>query len=473
MFFLSRAEVLGIYFNPLGCWKHQYEDLHCKVKAWCNIIRTSSLTSHEVYVAATTGIARTIHYGLPLTSFSKKQCMAIDTAFYGTVLPRMKMNRHLPKVYRYAPKRYHGLGLPQTIITQYILKIKKLIFHMNQNTELGLSMASLLETFHLSMGVHTPIFMLEYEKFHFLLEHCWMKDIWCISSKYNIQIRGTYTTPKLQRDGDFSIMERLVRSNQFTQNELLKINRIRVFLQVIFMSDITNVDGTHIRPEMVKMQRNARKSRWEWPYQYMDSRQGLKLWKKALLEICAGTTTTTLQVPLGQWRHRPHLQSTWFISSCRKRVFQKVEENSFLEYGPVSSLPLYQNYFRAEFHQQRIPANCCEAEVISLQRGRIRVAGVIDVPISSHHQFRIQNGQFLTSDPALHSILCFSTIDGDGHSIAQAFIQHTAVAVTDASVASPSLGAASWVIQCKDSPARCEGRVRVPNGSSAMNAYRA
>ena len=476
---VTRCEVsesikgLGIYFNPLGCWKHQYEDLFGKVETWCNIIRTSSLSPHEVYVGATTGIARTIHYGLPLTSFSKKQCNSIDTAFYGTILPRMKMNRHLPKAYRYAPKRYHGLGLPQTIITQYIAKVKRLIFHMNQNTELGISMVSLMETFHLSMGVHTPIFELEYDKFHFLLESCWMKDIWCISSKYKIQICGSYTTPQLQRAGDFSIMEKLVRSNKFTQNELLQINRIRVFLQVLFMSDVTNVSGTHLRQEMVKMQRNSRKSRWEWPYQYLDSRKGLKLWKKALLEICTETKTLQLQDPLGSWCIRPHLQSSWFISSCKKRVFHQVEENSFLEYVPISSLPIYRDYFQAEFHQQRIPADCCDVEVVSLQRGQIRVEGVIDVSAPSQHQFCIHNNQFLTSDPVLHSLLRFSTIDGDGHSIARALTQHTAVAVTDASVASPVLGAASWVIQCKDCPARCEGRVRVPTGSSDMNSYRA
>ena len=212
------------------------------------------------------------------------------------------------------------------------------------------------------------------------------------------------------------------------------------------MSDITNLKGTHLRPEMVKMQRNTSKSRWEWPYQYLDSRQGLKLRKKALLEICAGTKTTTLRVTLGQWCNRPHLQSSWFISPCQQRVFHQVEENSFLEYVPISSLPIYRNYYQAEFHQQRFPEACCDVEVVPLQRGRIRIEGVITVSPSSQHQFRIQNSQFLTSDPALHSILRFSTIDGDGQSIARAFTQHTAVAVTDASVTSPVIGAASSVI---------------------------
>ena len=85
----------------------------------------------------------------------------------------------------------------------------------------------------------------------------------------------------------------------------------------------------------------------------------------------------------------------------------------------------------------------------------------------------IQQGKFFTSNPALHSILRFSSLNCDASLIAQAIINHTAVAVTDASVASYSIGTASWVIQCKNYTARCEGRVRVPPGSSAMNSYRA
>ena len=145
------------------------------------------------YIAATTGIVKTINYGLPVTSFSRKQCESIDVLFYDTILPRLHMNRHLPKVYRYAPRKYHGLGLPQTITTQYIAKVKMLLQHMNQKTNLGISMFSLLETFHLSMKVHTHILALDYSLFHFLLEDCWLKDIWRFSSKYSIQIQGIYT----------------------------------------------------------------------------------------------------------------------------------------------------------------------------------------------------------------------------------------------------------------------------------------
>ena len=107
-----------------------------------------------------------------------------------------------------------------------------------------------METFHLTMGVHTPIFQLDYSKFQFLLDSCWIKDIWRLSSKYGIDIHGVYTIPSLQRDNDFAIMEHLVLHGDFTQAELQKINRLRIYLQVYFMSDVTTSDGTQIKVDI-------------------------------------------------------------------------------------------------------------------------------------------------------------------------------------------------------------------------------
>ena len=202
------VEGLGIIFNPLGCWEHQFLQTKQKVQQWCNVIRTSSLNHHEVYLASTTGIIRSVTYVVPVTSFTKEQCIAIDATLYSTVLPRIGMNRHLPLVFRYGPEPCHGLGLPQTVIQQYVDKVKLLLQHANQDTQLGKSIISILETIHLSMGVQTPIFRLDYSKFHFLLEPCWIKDIWKISSKYNIQIHTDYMVPQLQRTHDIALMKK-------------------------------------------------------------------------------------------------------------------------------------------------------------------------------------------------------------------------------------------------------------------------
>ena len=162
-------------------------------------------------MAATTGIFKTISYVLPATSFTTKQCEQLDSRAFMTVLPRLHINRHLPKVYRYASKQFYGLGLQHTQTVQATEKIKLLLFHANQPTQFSDALLSLLETRSLDMGVATSIFALPYERYSFLMETSWLKDIWKFISKHNITLVAKYNLPRPQRDKDFSLMGYLNR----------------------------------------------------------------------------------------------------------------------------------------------------------------------------------------------------------------------------------------------------------------------
>jgi hypothetical protein len=50
----------------------------------------------------------------------------------------------------------------------------------------------------------------------------------------------------VNRKSDLAIMERLVASGRFSGKELQHINYCRIHLQVFFMSDIANVNGTEV-----------------------------------------------------------------------------------------------------------------------------------------------------------------------------------------------------------------------------------
>ena len=65
-----------------------------------------------------------------------------------------------------------------------------------------------------------------------------------------------YTIPRLQRDNDFALMEYIVLHGNFTQTELIQINRLRVYLQVYFMSDVTTCDGTQIKMDIYNAKKN-------------------------------------------------------------------------------------------------------------------------------------------------------------------------------------------------------------------------
>ena len=470
------VEGLGIHFNPKGCWKAQYQVTQEKLNKWCNIIRASSLNAHEVYLDTTTGITRSVSYVLPATSFDKKQCNALDSRLFSTVLPRLHINRHLPKVYRHAPQSCHGLNFPQTVISQYIAKTKKLLYHANQQSQLGLSMISILETLHLSMGVETHIFKLDYSQFQFLMEPCWFKDIWRVSSKYNIIIEGTYTRPQCQRHLDVALMEVIVRSGLFTNREMILINRIRIYLQVFYLSDITSVCGQFVKANMykVRLAEGVPRSKWHWPEQVLSKRVGLRLWQRALREVC-GVNGDSLQLtnPLGPWLRTPHTSTGWYLSPCGDHLYQQHSLTSYIHHTVASRCTSSRKIFTAQFHSTALPVGCKEVTVCFLTTTKIYVTGTLTIqPISSHSTTFVHD-KICTSHPTLHSVLRFSSFPGNGRAVATSIKNGTAIAVTDASIYSSTIGTAAWVIQCPASGSRCLGRVRVPIGSSDMNSYRA
>ena len=92
-------------------------------------------------------------------------------------------------------------------------------------------------------------FQLNYEKYGILCkkEHSWISHIWRMNWDLQIELRGEHAHPKPARVNDFNLMETIVESAQFTNEEILSVQRCLLFLQVLHMSDIKNGQGNLIQ----------------------------------------------------------------------------------------------------------------------------------------------------------------------------------------------------------------------------------
>ena len=80
----------------------------------------------------------------------------------------MGINKHFPTVYRHAPIRFQGLNSMDVQLTQHIENIKMFLTHVNQKTQLGLSITAVIESMQLHLCVDTKIFQLDYTKYGIL-----------------------------------------------------------------------------------------------------------------------------------------------------------------------------------------------------------------------------------------------------------------------------------------------------------------
>lgn len=115
----------------------------------------------------------------------------------------------------------------------------------------------------------TTLFLNEnYTHFQKWFEPGWLTSVWEFSSCSHLTyLMPNHWTPNPSRQHDKALMEFFLE-RKLHYSIIDSINRCRIYLQVITISDITSADGTYILPE-VKLRKRpfGRKSTLEWPNQ--------------------------------------------------------------------------------------------------------------------------------------------------------------------------------------------------------------
>jgi len=74
----------------------------------------------------------------------------------------------------------------------------------------------------------------------------WVSQTWEACRPYKIQVIGANTDHNLPRQANVELMRLFIRSG-FRNTELIILNKCRMFLQVIFLSDICEASGTKLK----------------------------------------------------------------------------------------------------------------------------------------------------------------------------------------------------------------------------------
>jgi hypothetical protein len=118
---------LGIKLASDGNDQAQFHKLLDVANTWKEHIRAGHLPRKLDWESMTTKILRTIHYPLPATTLSPKQCDAIMTPILQAGLPCSGIVRTIPRVPVYGPIEYQGLGIPDLYTSQGISHIERIL----------------------------------------------------------------------------------------------------------------------------------------------------------------------------------------------------------------------------------------------------------------------------------------------------------------------------------------------------------
>ena len=191
------------------------------------------------------------------------------------------------------PWHLHHIRIQPSIIPT------SLTSNMKRSDSTGKLFCIALRCMQQSIGFVKPFYNKRFSSYEHFLPHSWLKQLfqYLHSRQVTVELSDDITL-SLPRKGDASINEILFK--HFTTSQMKILNCYRISLQVMYLSEITDISGRSILPN-IREGTNYRTSSWKWSKEQSPIGYD-KIWKHAcgvmqshLRTHCLGSWIETTQ----------------------------------------------------------------------------------------------------------------------------------------------------------------------------------
>jgi hypothetical protein len=200
-------------------------------------------------------------YGTAATYLSMDECKEIQKPPVNAILPKMGINRNTKGEVVFGTTKYGGLGLTHLLAVQGYGKLQYLLGNLRSDDTSGTLYRILMEFTLLECGMEQEILSCDFDKYEKnVLTPNWITECWRFLNLCDatIQTIGTWK-PLQETKGDVALME-VFSNKKITAKEMKDINRCRMYLQVFYLSDVTDIAGHHIEAWVTKGKRDSTRS---------------------------------------------------------------------------------------------------------------------------------------------------------------------------------------------------------------------
>ena len=330
----SHAEkTLGVLTSPCGGHAAHLVAMQDKATGWLRSILNGHLPASHTWASYQHQLLPRLQYALgTLTNdlASAEKCLQ---SMEFKLLPHLGVNRHIKRGWRRTHQTFGGIGLLNLPIEQVICRINIFMQHYDTPSSLGHKLSASLHWLQLQVGCLGSPLLLPYATWEHLSPICWAKCFWQSLDKFAVDLRVQYKSLPLQREGDMSVMEFLL-PHMPSQRIMAAMNRCRCYLRILFLSDITSLDGTSISSDMVWGNRPRLSSSLRFPPE-QPTRNDWKIWSDVWIQ--ATLPGLGLPTPLGRWITTPHYQWPWRLDNTGQEIHVTSDGEPFMVYARQSS----------------------------------------------------------------------------------------------------------------------------------------
>jgi hypothetical protein len=328
---------LGVYLAPDFQTTTALQILRHKVDRYATRIVRGNLSRYDSWICYFTCFLPKITYGLDVMTHSRKDLTDLQKPAIAATLSKLGFRRSISRAIVFGSPTYGGLGLRDLHVEQGIAQLQLFIRHLRAKSPQGKLLHIALSWWQLQAGVSWALLERPDQPLHYL------PSTWLTSLRtFLADIQGTLTVtaataelPSLARAEDQYLMSALLGLPSVTTSDLHAFNRVRLFLGVTVLAEITSADGQHLTQEAWRGDR-PRHSPLLWPFQPQPGPKSFAAWRRLLTKAFlqrdraprahTNLQSLQLQVPLGSWSADSQwLQSKWtaFYSYTTHRLYRQ------------------------------------------------------------------------------------------------------------------------------------------------------
>ena len=293
---------LGFYFNMNDPAQSLNKKVHDKVNDFVSKIVTRRLSSHDIiralYHIHVPSIFYVFHSHNETGDTREREFHRLSS----TILPLIRLNRHIPLKLRYAPLSRGGFGLPNLFCEMVLIKIKQVLRKIRKNTEAGQLMLIALQWTQKLTG--SGIELLREVNYDIdYIENNWWLGVRLFLRRINgqIQFETSYVTPPNFLN-DRAIMDDLGKLNLGTKKMKI-LNNVRLYKKVTYLSDIIHPQEPYLLPcYLDDTEYHHSSSTLIWPTVAKPTNEESKIWARHLAMLYTISPTKRLkQEPSRIW----------------------------------------------------------------------------------------------------------------------------------------------------------------------------
>ena len=472
-------EMLGVFLAPDGNNVAQLEKMTKTRDNWMDKFRFGVLEPEDHWMAFGTRIFKKLEYPLPALTLTRDECDKLMSPLLQQTLSFSGVCRTISKEVRHGPVNRGGLGLPDLFIRQGCMRVQTMVEHLWLQTPTGKLIKIAMEGLKLEVGISSTLFDRQFSVYgKGLNTSTWLSHTWEFMSEHDISYVEPLGNLETFRQHDQCIMDVLLTEG-YTTIQCMTLNRCRMFLHVLNLSEIANVEGTKLLPGSLTGDKRPCLNKRNWPAQQTPPRTEWRLWELAVTKAFA-SADLLLTDPMGHWNTADTLDLDgwdWWLSQDRAQLFHQTVKGLWQVHDAQSSSRRVV-HFSITSQPAIVRPSSSTMVTVTTSIDRITVKEVERQHTSHHHlgspkglKRRVMDAIVQHPDGGWVAETLKSSASLDV--LEQDLASGKAVAVSDGSYHPDlSIGSHAWTIEAWDSSEFIAGSGMVPGMKSDQNSYR-